>query len=155
MAIQAPIKTGGDDLDDYLDLDPDLIASSDAESSTSTFAARLEDEDEFEETDVNEEFDSAHDGERVDIGNEDTTGPRRQTATTVKRKAEELDEDQRKAEQKKRKKDKEKERKARVRTLAVFSSNQQVSESNGPSGRESARKMQQKRHIRRFSPRLS
>lgn len=97
------IKTGGDDLDDGLELDPELLAPSDGSDV------------EGEEVGVDEmRVDGVDEDDEVDDGDlqEDEEEPRRRAG--VKRKVENLDEDAKAEEKKRRKKEKEKERKARV-----------------------------------------
>jgi protein CMS1 len=97
------IKTGGDDLDDGLELDPELLAPSDGSDV------------EGEEVDVDEmRVDGVDEEDEVDDGDlqEDEEEPRKRAG--VKRKVENLDEDAKAEEKKRRKKEKEKERKARV-----------------------------------------
>lgn len=96
-------RTGGDDLDDGLELDPDLLASSDAEeddipdrdADIGDEETRADDDDEDEE-DVGAE---AGEKRKRDDGDED---------------APQLDDEERKDEKRRRKKEKFKERKAKV-----------------------------------------
>lgn len=101
-----PPKTGGDDLDDGLELDEGLLAaeSSDEEGIAAPVPLPEDgDEDEGEGIYVEE-----------DDEDEERTPP--ETVSGVKRKAETgEDEEARKEEKKKRKKEKEKARKAKVR----------------------------------------
>jgi len=96
------LVTGGDDLDDGLELDPTLLASSDAEEEGGDEGGQLNDEEE----------ELLPGDDRVD-GDEDVRAG-------VKRKAGEDDDDEdgdegdAKAEKKKRRKEREKERKAKV-----------------------------------------
>jgi protein CMS1 len=92
-------KTGGDDLDDGLELDPDLLASSEPENG------------EEREDDL---YDDGAEGDN-DAGLDDENDEEEAGAGGKKRKAaEDLDDEERKAEKKRRKKEKEKARKAKV-----------------------------------------
>ncbi len=102
-----PMKSGGDDLDDGLELEPGLLASSDAEGSASDGGADdLSDGD----LDVDEELDKFGRGDLgdVDVKTDPMSGKRKRVSETA------LDSDELKAEKKRRKKLKEKERKAKV-----------------------------------------
>lgn len=106
------VKTGGDDLDDGLELDPDLLASSDIEDAASDL------ESEF---DGGEQQDQAPEGESpLVFEGEETEIAMSPVPEVKKRKAEDVegegeqDEEATKAEKKRRKKEKEKERKAKV-----------------------------------------
>jgi protein CMS1 len=115
-----PQKTGGDDLDDGLELDPNLLASSDVEDENS--------DDERGELDEGEDLGESEDGQgegRTDgtselVDGEDENVPEGTKDETVgsaankKRKASPAGEVDDAAEKKRRKKEKEKERKARV-----------------------------------------
>lgn len=123
MAAAIKTKTGGDDLDDQFDLDPDLIAS----------GSELGDEDDGEgEAGSAGDPDVEGSGSRPVLEDEDEVGQGdRRLNEGVKRKAglveEDIGEDGRsrtidREEKKRRKKDKEKERKAKVSRLRFSSS---------------------------------
>ncbi|WVW80288.1 hypothetical protein I302_102266 [Kwoniella bestiolae CBS 10118] len=100
------VKTGGDDLDDGLELDPDFLAGSDEEGGSD-----LGHDDEASEN---------GDGELPPLEGEEDEIVRSPIAEGKKRmidevEAEEDDEEAKKADKKKRKKEKEKERKAKKR----------------------------------------
>jgi protein CMS1 len=115
-----PQKTGGDDLDDGLELDPNLLASSDVEDENS--------DEERGELDEGEDLGESDDGEGEGrtggtselVDEEDGGVPEGTKVETVgsagdkKRKASPAGEVDDAAEKKRRKKEKEKERKARV-----------------------------------------
>ena len=95
-ATTQPGKTGGDDLDDGLELDPDLLAASDEEGG----AGSVVDDEEI-------------DRESGDLEDDNGDADQEVAEQGRKRKTEEGD-DPAAAEKKRRKKEKEKERKARV-----------------------------------------
>ena len=96
--------TGGDDLDDGLELDTDMLASSDAdENDIADRDADIGDEETRAEEDDDDEDDLGPEaGEKRKRDDEDEDGEAGQ------------DEEERKAEQRRRKKEKFKERKAKV-----------------------------------------
>ncbi|WWD16377.1 hypothetical protein CI109_100803 [Kwoniella shandongensis] len=105
-------KTGGDDLDDGLELDPDLLADSDAEAEGSGSEA--------EEEEDNAVLEEEDDFEPAEIVDEDEPSASNSAGEGKKRKADEVElgdesEEAKKAEKKRRKKEKEKERKAKKR----------------------------------------
>lgn len=98
--LPKPDITGGDDLDDGLELDPDLLASSDNEDDDIPDQdADIGDEETRPEVDEDEEDEES--GAEV--------GEKRKRDG-----AEDMDEEERKAEKKRRQKEKFKERKAKV-----------------------------------------
>ncbi|OCF56553.1 protein CMS1 [Kwoniella mangroviensis CBS 10435] len=106
--FKVPPKTGGDDLDDGLELDPDFLAASDEEGGS-----EVEGEDGISER---------GDGELPPLEGEEDEIVRSPIAESKKRLIEEVeaddgedDEEAKKADKKKRKKEKEKERKAKKR----------------------------------------
>lgn len=102
----APTKTGGDDLDDGLEIDHDLIAQSDNDEEGSIVS---DGEDGNYEGYMTDEEDK---GPRV-------TGQKRKVNQDDEDDVKEVDEEARKAEKKKRRKEKDKERKAKVTLLHV------------------------------------
>lgn len=107
---RAAYKTGGDDLEDGLALEPDLLASdSEAESSAagSLRAASLQASEDGEYVYEDEDLGEGQEARRVSA------------VAGVKRKADspELEEEGRKAEQRRKRRQKDKERKAKVSPL--------------------------------------
>lgn len=106
------IKTGGDDLDDGLELDPDLLASSDIEDAASDVASEF---DGGEQRDQASEDESplVLEGEETEIAMSPVPEMKKRKAEDVENEGEQ-DEEAAKAEKKRRKKEKEKERRAKV-----------------------------------------
>lgn len=104
------IKTGGDDLDDGLELDPDLLASSDIEDAASDVASEF---DGGEQRDQASEDESplVLEGEETEIAMSPVPEMKKRKAEDVENEGEQ-DEEAAKAEKKRRKKEKEKERRA-------------------------------------------
>lgn len=115
--MEKTIKTGGDDLDDGLELDPHLLASSDFEDAASVIASDFDSEEQQDEV-------SEDEGQLV-LEEEETKIPVSSVPEVKKRKAEDVesegeqDEEAKKAEKKRRKKEKEKERRAKVCTYLL------------------------------------
>lgn len=106
------IKTGGDDLDDGLELDPDLLASSDFEDAASVIASDFDSEEQQDE-DSEDEGPLVLEGEETEIAVSLVPEVKKRKAEEVESEGEQ-DEEAKKAEKKRRKKEKEKERRAKV-----------------------------------------
>ncbi|KAK8861700.1 hypothetical protein IAR55_002523 [Kwoniella newhampshirensis] len=112
-------KTGGDDLDDGLELDPDLLADSDVEAEGS--GSEAEDEETEIVPDDEDQFESAENGDDDEEEEAKVKTAKSEVAKGKKRKVDDVeladddDEEAKKAEKKRRKKEKEKERKAKKR----------------------------------------
>ncbi|KIY31682.1 protein CMS1 [Cryptococcus gattii E566] len=107
------IKTGGDDLDDGLELDPDLLASSDFEDAASVIASDFDSEEQQDE-DSEDEGPLLLEGEETEIAVNPVPEVKKRKAEDVESEGEQ-DEEAKKAEKKRRKKEKEKERRAKRR----------------------------------------
>ncbi|WWC68507.1 uncharacterized protein I206_102436 [Kwoniella pini CBS 10737] len=99
-------KTGGDDLDDGLELDPDFLAASDEEGDSDNNGGDAEDE--------NEDL-IPLEGEEDEIAHSPIPEAKKRKIEDVELDGENDDEEAKKAEKKRRKKEKEKERKAKKR----------------------------------------
>lgn len=106
------IKTGGDDLDDGLELDPDLLASSDFEDAASVIASDFDSEEQQDEV-SEDEGPLVLEGEETEIAVDPVPEVKKRKAEDVESEGEQ-DEEAKKAEKKRRKKEKEKERRAKV-----------------------------------------
>ncbi|OXG10374.1 protein CMS1 [Cryptococcus neoformans Ze90-1] len=107
------VKTGGDDLDDGLELDPDLLASSDIEDAASDIASEF-DGGEQQDQAPEDESPLVLEGEETEIAMSPVPEVKKRKAEDVEGEGEQ-DEEATKAEKKRRKKEKEKERKAKRR----------------------------------------
>lgn len=106
------VKTGGDDLDDGLELDPDLLASSDIEDAASDIASEF-DGGEQQDQAPEDENPLVLEGEETEIAMSPVPEVKKRKAEDVEGEGEQ-EEEATKAEKKRRKKEKEKERKAKV-----------------------------------------
>ncbi|WVQ78674.1 hypothetical protein IAT38_000761 [Cryptococcus sp. DSM 104549] len=121
-----PPKTGGDDLDDGLELDPDLLASSDIEDASDAESDADMEGDDAEETAAPRESSSGAafvlEGEEDEILMSPVLEGKKRKALEVEETAEDEGEgdsaDAKAADKKRRKKEKEKERKAKKRQNA-------------------------------------